>query len=1525
MAVSSKICAVAALVSAAAVATPEKIDLGVDQYVTDGLVLHLDGIANAGADAAHDAAAASWANLAATGGAAVFTNLCGQTIDTESATGSKTETIPLSDGSAWTAKGYYFGGYTWALMDTAVTLARSVTVQTVSDADPGLMRRRVEAQIDELKVGSWWATLVGTTNETNRLLLYYSTTYRAEDWDYDCLRFNAADGGRYGGLSKGWKGRYATAILDEANGKAALFQTATPESWSNQTAKADIGGNRLSVGSGFGGRKESMEGGGTYDKTDPQVWVNHCLVGTVHAVRVYNRVLADAELRQNRVLDDMRFFQIPDTPTGVVCVASSVGLVPSSAYNFDEGFYRGAGGAEFTASATATVDDDEYVLAGYTVEKWDAELQTWAFESSHVGVNSWTCPSGGGWASRRLTWKWNRCNTLNAYDVGDYVQEDLVLHYDGIRNAGADEAHSDSELVWKDLSPSRNDATITVVTGDETGGWWNEKGFFFNAQTNVAHQSITHYAYGQVADPIQGLGSNFTFQVVCDVPKGQPTIVASGSNPFPAIFGTQDGNKCAIYQADSRTGDVKFNATAFVSSSSHATVSYSSWDNRYLTAALRCGSGSFAWMLTGGVTTNTTWKSSSPASGTTGITGKLNHWGFGSQPYQSGQDASGTTSAQQQTNLKRRALHGEIKAIRVYKHVLSDDELAWNRAVDEIRFFGSTTPPVTNAVVASAIDGLSGAESGAYSVSGQYTFSATNVVMDGLLFSPTGYALQEWDSDDGDWGEATLHSGALCTVEEGAKVRITWQWRSAYVEDGLVLHYDGILNAGVGRPHSPSATIWKDLSATGNDATIHVVGEDGGWWEDDGFFFNPEEGAVSGITRYAYGTVDSPQDFGREFTMQIVCDVPTDIASSGTPYPNIFGVQDGNLCNIYQFQARGGSVHFAADKVTGLGASSPNKRSNMTGWNGRYLNAAVSEAMGDKQNLVADASWGTWVGGKAGSPSYPGSTYWGFGSQGYASGATVETMASGNVDPSKLKSRSIYGKIKAIRVYSRVLSDEELAANMAVDEMRFFGGAASGARTVVVASAVPELSGNEPNGEYEVGGGSSYVFSAPTEPVTANGMDYVVAGFSVEEWDEDAGGYGAAVVNVGACWSPSSSGKYRLTWLWRMTRGFDTTGGALADYAAAGNLVLHLDGIANAGAGVAHDATAVSWANIATAGDAVGGRVAFTNLCGQTVESGSHVAETVPDDDGSGWSADGFSFGGYTWGVMDRDLTLARSVTVQAVTDANPAYLRRRVESQIADAKLGSWWATLVGTTNETNRLLLYYSATYRTEDWDYDALRLNAADGGRYGGLLGGWEGRYATAILDEANGRAALFQTAVPEAWSNQTASADIGENRITVGSGFGGTSGKSEAQVWINHCLAGDVKSVRIYDTALTDAQLEQNRAVDDIRFHRAAPGETNVMVVARHGKAVSNGTGVYNVVGSWTFSAWDATTEDGSLRELLGCTVQKWSESEGGWGRPVFVEREAGSGGMSYPYAEGESPASVRIVWRWASGGTVIQFR
>ena len=87
---------------------------------------------------------------------------------------------------------------------------------------------------------------------------------------------------------------------------------------------------------------------------------------------------------------------------------------------------------------------------------------------------------------------------------------------------------------------------------------------------------------------------------------------------------------------------------------------------------------------------------------------------------------------------------GQIKSFRLYHKALSTDELIWNRAVDETRFFGAkplSAIPVTNAVVASSIASVSGNEkAGVYAVDASgYTFSApASKTVDGRSYTCTG-------------------------------------------------------------------------------------------------------------------------------------------------------------------------------------------------------------------------------------------------------------------------------------------------------------------------------------------------------------------------------------------------------------------------------------------------------------------------------------------------------------------------------------------------------------------------------------------------------------------------------------------------------------------------------------------------------------------------------------------------------------------------------------------------------------------
>ena len=120
---------------------------------------------------------------------------------------------------------------------------------------------------------------------------------------------------------------------------------------------------------------------------------------------------------------------------------------------------------------------------------------------------------------------------------------------------------------------------------------------------------------------------------------------------------------------------------------------------------------------------------------------------------------------------------------------------------------------------------------------------------DGVSYACAGYTLER--RNGAAWGPAQLFTGtAYASADTNACVRLTWQWRATggaagtdldplfddYVTDGLLLHVDGIRNAGADKPHDNAASAWVDLVA-GKFAPFHHDADDGSAWREDGYYF----------------------------------------------------------------------------------------------------------------------------------------------------------------------------------------------------------------------------------------------------------------------------------------------------------------------------------------------------------------------------------------------------------------------------------------------------------------------------------------------------------------------------------------------------------------------------------------------------------------------------------------------------------------------------------------------------------------
>ena len=118
---------------------------------------------------------------------------------------------------------------------------------------------------------------------------------------------------------------------------------------------------------------------------------------------------------------------------------------------------------------------------------------------------------------------------FKAFDVGDYVQDGLVVNYDGIRNAGPDAPHDSAAMTWvNSANPGTYDmtrystngtvgasktATVAAWNNDAAHGSWTDRGFVFD-KDSAFHQPSSF-----------AIPKTYTIQSLVDAtPGNQPDI-----------------------------------------------------------------------------------------------------------------------------------------------------------------------------------------------------------------------------------------------------------------------------------------------------------------------------------------------------------------------------------------------------------------------------------------------------------------------------------------------------------------------------------------------------------------------------------------------------------------------------------------------------------------------------------------------------------------------------------------------------------------------------------------------------------------------------------------------------------------------------------------------------------------------------------------------------------------------------------------------------------------------------------------
>ena len=218
-------------------------------------------------------------------------------------------------------------------------------------------------------------------------------------------------------------------------------------------------------------------------------------------------------------------------------------------------------------------------------------------------------------------------------------------------------------------------------------------------------------------------------------------------------------------------------------------------------------------------------------------------------------------------------------------------------------------------------------------------------------------------------------------------------WRNPYVTDGLVAQYDGEWNVG-GGVHDASAATWKDLSGNGNDCTLSQWAT----WTDNGLSCDGTHYAAMAPSAGIEDTWYCEIVYDRVLTQYgYLC------------YLTSHKIGTSQKSSAFQISFKNSAVMLGSGTVIKDGTYVSTFYANIP------LKASISVDFSNVKLKINNVD----------QPASSGSENWSQTTIGEIGGRFART---GNV---------YKGTINSIRLYSRALTAEEIAANYAVDKARF--------------------------------------------------------------------------------------------------------------------------------------------------------------------------------------------------------------------------------------------------------------------------------------------------------------------------------------------------------------------------------------------------------------------------------------------------------------------------------------------------------
>lgn len=364
-------------------------------------------------------------------------------------------------------------------------------------------------------------------------------------------------------------------------------------------------------------------------------------------------------------------------------------------------------------------------------------------------------------------------DAVRVYDVDDYVQDGLVLHFDGIRNVGATADHATDGTTWVNIGTLGSEYNATIESWDSApvNGGWIATGYNFNPSA-----FNTFAAINTAVD----IGKNWTIQIAMTVDTSVQTFGYYNSDSakyiYPSYFNTYDGINAngmwtcnAGVRAKELIGSFDSYLDSDFPSGSHASggnvrrLGISEWEGKYATLMLsEVGQARFFQdgTLPDGVNCTIT---KSPGA-------KRYSW--------SGSPIS----------TKKSPVRGVYHSVRIYTNTLDAAQVALNRKIDEARFRGNCDVTIVNGAIGET--GTSGASSfpdGCYNMGDgeSWTLTAASIVVDGKRYQPR-LTIETWTGDE--WVQSQQFWTESYTVDKTAlgsgRIRLTWTWE---IKKGLMI------------------------------------------------------------------------------------------------------------------------------------------------------------------------------------------------------------------------------------------------------------------------------------------------------------------------------------------------------------------------------------------------------------------------------------------------------------------------------------------------------------------------------------------------------------------------------------------------------------------------------------------------------------------------------------------------------------------------------------------------------------------